>query len=167
MSTCNYIDPETGKKCGNKLGVYINYCWKHTDMLQNIQIKKSQIPKSGYGLYAGSKGFKQADKMLMYSTNKNHILEKDLNEKCSKARDFSKCYGDYILCHGKHCWDGRDPKKATVARFSNDCYGSKLKCNAKFEVLKGNPWLVATKDIKPGEEILTSYGIDYWKAKGL
>ena len=164
--SCSFVNPETRVKCQNKLGKYINFCWLHTDLVQNIQIKKSQIPNSGYGLYAGSKGFKKGEKIALYGTPNNHVLEKTLNAKCESAKDFNKCWGDYVLCHGKHCWDGRNPK-STISRYANDCHGSSFKCNSHFEIFKGVPWLVATRNIPPGQEIFCSYGKDYWIAKGL
>ena len=36
--------------------------------------------------------------------------------------------------------------------------------NTQYEVIKGKPYIVATRNIKAGSEIFVSYGKDYWKA---
>ena len=51
-------------------------------------------------------------------------------------------------------------------RYANDAAGPSriqgLRNNSRYEVIKGKPYIVASRNIKPGEEILVGYGKDYW-----
>lgn len=51
------------------------------------------------------------------------------------------------------------------AMYANDAQGlirSEVKNNVEIQILKGEPHLVAKRNIKAGEEILVSYGRRYW-----
>jgi len=52
------------------------------------------------------------------------------------------------------------------AMYANDAAGlikaQGIRNNCKIEILKGAPRMVATRNIKPGEEILVGYGRAYW-----
>ena len=53
------------------------------------------------------------------------------------------------------------------ARYANDAKGlTKIKGvnnNCSYEVWKRSGWIKAEKNIKAGEEILVSYGAEYWR----
>lgn len=161
---CEYVNTETKHRCKNKKGIYPHYCWRHTDKLENLSVRLSQVKGAGMGLFAGSKGFAKGEGIIQYGIPEIKVKEKVLNKKCSTAKDFAKCWGDYVFCDEGTCWDANKPK-TTVARYANDCHRSGFKCNAEFEMRDGVPWIVATKKINPKEEVFCSYGEDYWNAK--
>lgn len=153
---CMYVNHATGARCHNKLGIYPHFCKRHTNVVENLQIEKSLIPKSGNGLFAGSKGFKKGEPIARYGYAWNFV----------KYGDIKGSY-EYVFCHGNKCWDGIDPK-STIARYSNDCHNSKTKdgrriqCNAYFKMINKIPYIVASKDIPPHAEVYTTYGDEYW-----
>ena len=67
----------------------------------------------------------------------------------------------------KHVVDAQRTPQA-LARYANDAEGKfkkkKLKNNSEYEVIKGKPYIVATKNIKAGEEIFVDYQREYWEA---
>ncbi|ARR75002.1 hypothetical protein SAGO17_0083 [Mimivirus AB-566-O17] len=132
---CSYIDKEFGVRCKNKLGLYPIYCWLHTRRIHNLQIKKSQIPNAGNGLYTGDEGFKKGDIIFRYGFPYNKVTEKVYSAKCDL--DDSGCY-EYLYCdsndksktklkqEGEDCWDSLDIR-STIARNSNSAHNSKFR----------------------------------------
>ena len=159
---CTFVN-EKNERCSNKLGVYSRYCWRHSDLVDNLQVKKSNVKGGGYGLYAGSKGFRKGEYVARYGWPHNYVSLKALESKCKSktGKAFQNCWGHYIFCDGKHCWDGRK-KSSTIARYANDCHGTNFKCSGEFQMIDDIPYIVATRDIKPGEEIFVNYGEEYW-----
>jgi hypothetical protein len=55
-----------------------------------------------------------------------------------------------------------------MARYCNDANGftkvSGLKNNARFEIIKGKVYIIASRNLKPGVEIFVPYGKEYWQA---
>jgi hypothetical protein len=39
-----------------------------------------------------------------------------------------------------------------------------MKNNARYEIIKGKPYIVASRNLNPGDEIYVSYGKEYWDA---
>jgi|688.fasta_scaffold1406951_1 hypothetical protein len=127
-----------------------------------VKIKNSTIPNAGKGLFAVSKNkndtFKTGDPIVQYGNDANEISMTEVLKNCK--RDPEECT-TYVFCNGTKCWD--DMEKTSPARYSNDCFNTKNKCNANFEMINGYPWLVANSEIKNNDEIFTSYGPTYWK----
>ena len=167
---CSFVNKVTGERCGNNLGLYPHYCWLHTLKIHNLQIKKSQIPKAGNGLWAGDQGFKKGDIIFRYGFPYNKVTEKVYDLICAEGHE--RC-NEYVYCNwnnksdkrlkkeGDDCWEGLDIR-STVARFSNSAYKSKFRHNAYFEIIRGSPYIIASRNIAPGREIFTDYGPDYF-----
>jgi hypothetical protein len=154
---CTYIHGITGKRCRNLLGIYPRFCELHTTLIENVYISPSQITLAGNGLYAGPFGFKKGDVIGEYSMPWNQVSEKTLEKRC----DNSKCLS-YVFCdHHSNCWDALDIR-STIIRNINDAHGSKFRNNAYFDVIDGHVYAIASRNIKPGKEILVSYGSSYW-----
>lgn len=168
-SRCTFIDRASGDRCKNKLGLYPEFCWLHTLKVNNLVIKKSQIKGAGNGLFAGEHPFKKGDLIAQYGSRKNFVTENTLQKRCRYKG--KKCM-EYVFCdeeglsknhlekHGENCWDGLDIR-STIARFSNSAHGSRFKYNSEFDLIRGNPYLVARRDIPAGAEIFTDYGETY------
>ncbi len=54
-----------------------------------------------------------------------------------------------------------------MARYCNDPNGfmkvSGFKNNARFEIIKGKVYIIASRNLQPGVEIFVPYGKEYWQ----
>jgi len=120
-------------------------------------VKKSQIPGSGKGLYT-TKAFKKADKIIQYRGEE--IGWKDYKERVDKDED-----GYLFFFNRNKCIDAFHTPQFK-ARYANDANGftriKGLKNNSQYEIFDKDCFIVATRDIKAGEEIFTDYTKDYW-----
>lgn len=161
VEKCTYLHPDTGKRCKNALGLYPKFCELHTMMIENVYISKSNIPVAGNGLFAGPYGFKKGDIVGQYSHPWNEVKMKTLLKRCKK----DDCWS-YVFCEGDEnnelCWDGLDIR-STIMRNINDAHNSGFRNNAVFDVIKGQVYVIATKNIKPNKEIFVNYGPSYWQ----
>jgi len=122
-------------------------------------VKKSSIPQAGLGLYA-ERTFEVDDRIVEYTGEK---LTTDQYERRYK-NDQLGSYG--LALSEKYVIDARRTD-AGVARYACDYHGSGKKPNAEYVNFGGRVWIVATRRIKQGEEILTDYGEDMHRALGL
>jgi uncharacterized protein len=123
-----------------------------------LYVKRSQIPKAGKGLYTDSP-IKKEEYFIEYEGEEvtwDEVLKRSENGRGGYAFYISK----------KRCIDAFDTPEA-LARYANDARGmvktSGLRNNAVYAIKKGKPYIQATRNIKPGEEIFVYYGPDYWK----
>lgn len=158
FSRCTFVNKNTGERCNNNLGIYPEFCHLHTLKVYNLTIGPSQIPKAGNGLFAGEHGFKKGDIIARYGYPWNKVSEKTLDKRCKNIGN--KCY-EYIFCENSTCWDGYDIR-STIARNSNSAWKTKFKHNAYFEMIKGSPYIIASRNIAAGSEIFTHYGDSYF-----
>jgi SET domain-containing protein len=124
-----------------------------------VSVKKSSIPQAGLGLYA-ERTFEVDDRIVEYTGEK---LTTDQYERRYK-NDQLGSYG--LALSEKYVIDARRTD-AGVARYACDYHGSGKKPNAEYVNFGGRVWIVATRRIKQGEEILTDYGEDMHRALGL
>lgn len=122
-------------------------------------MKKSSIPQAGLGLYA-ERTFEVDDRIVEYTGEK---LTTDQYERRYKSDQLGS-YG--LALSEKYVIDARRTD-AGVARYACDYHGSGKKPNAEYVNFGGRVWIVATRRIKQGEEILTDYGEDMHRALGL
>lgn len=156
-SKCGYIN-SNNSRCKLKLGLYPEYCYLHTMLIDNLYITKSNIKNGGNGLFVGPYGFKKGDIIGKYSYPYNEVSLETLEKRCRKE----KCW-DYIFCDLKKnkCWDGLD-LRSTIIRNINDAHNSKFRNNSYFEIQGNNVYAKASRNIKPFSEIFISYGSKYW-----
>jgi hypothetical protein len=166
-SKCTYKHPDTGKRCINLLGLYPEYCELHTMLINNIYISKSNIEEAGNGLYTGQYGFKKGDIIGQYNYKWNSVKLDTIIKRCENKD--TKCW-KYVFCDdsknniGKDkipCWDALDIR-STLMRNINDAYKSKFRNNCYFDVINGNVYIIASRNIKPHKELFVSYGKKYW-----
>ena len=118
-------------------------------------VKKSRIIGSGLGLFTIQKIMKGAC-----------IVEyKGRVEKWSEVKD-QDGYNGYLLKLNSSWAINALPYKRALGRFANDALGinrnDKLSNNAEFLIEGKRCFIFAKREIKPGEEILVSYGREYW-----
>ena len=124
-----------------------------------LSIKKSQIPSSGDGLWT-EKDFKRGEVIVKYDG------EEITWKECEKRNLAQEGFGGYYLfISKKRCIDAQYTTWAQ-GRYANDAAGlhriKGLRNNARYEIIKGEAFIKASRNIKAGEEIFVSYGKGYW-----
>ncbi len=120
-------------------------------------VKKSQLPGAGKGLYTTS-DIKKGTKIIEY---KGEIIDwKEYNQRVKDDKD-----GYLFFVSRKKCIDAYSTKQYK-ARYANDARGlvrvKGLTNNSVYEVHDNRCFIVATRNIKAGEEIFVNYTKDYW-----
>lgn len=81
------------------------------------------------------------------------------------AQTYPGAYTFYIT--ERNCVDSQHTPWA-MGRYANDACGitriEGIRNNCRYEVRKGKPFIVASRTIKAGSEILVSYGRSYWRS---
>lgn len=133
-----------------------------TDWLKVVKVKKSQLPKAGNGLFVLAE-FKRGDIICEY--------EGELVDWPECERRAQQGFEGYVFFFSKkRCVDAYFTPWA-VGRYANDARGigrvPGLRNNAQYEIkTKGGEkrvYIVATRTIRPGEEVFVHYGDDYWR----
>lgn len=124
-----------------------------------LVVKKSQLPKSGKGLYT-KEDIKKGEFILEYKGE--IITDKEATRRAAE----DDCYGYMFFINKNLCIDAYHTPQH-LARYANDAKGlarvENLKNNAEYEIVGKKCFIKATKSIKSGEEIFVSYGKEYWK----
>lgn len=120
-------------------------------------VKKSQLPNSGKGLFT-TKAIEKGTHIIEY---KGQIIQwKQYQERVDRDED-----GYLFFINRKRCIDAF-PTPQHKARYANDARGlSKVKGlnnNSVYEIHDNKCFIVATKNIKAGEEIFVDYTKEYW-----
>lgn len=121
---------------------------------QYLEIKTSQIPGAGLGLF--TKVFIPCGSLV--------IEYKGVVTTWEAVRE--EIDNDYIYyLSSRHVINARPTPKA-LARYANDAKGIKqvpgINNNCLFKKMDGRVYIKARIDILPGEEIFVSYGKQYW-----
>jgi len=122
-----------------------------------LKVKTSLLPNAGKGLFT-DKPIKKAEKIIEY---KGEII--DWKEYEKRVRDDKDGYLFFI--NKKFCIDAYSTPEHK-ARYANDAAGLSrvkgLKNNADYEIFDNKCFIVARRDIEPGEEIFVNYTKEYW-----
>ena len=127
-----------------------------------LYLKKSKLPKAGKGLFADQK-FTRGDIVCEYE---GEIVPWSV---CLDRAE--KGFEGYVFFISRnHCIDAYFTPEA-LGRYANDARGVSrvdgLRNNAQYEIKTRNGekrvFIVATRTIHPGDEVLVDYGNDYWK----
>ena len=149
------------QRCSNNTTITHPYCSKHTKSELGLSVRKSNIPNAGMGLFA-ERPFKKGQNIAQYG---GEVLTTAQYDK-RYERDAMGAYG--VQLDEERVIDARKTT-AGVARYACDYHGSRRKPNAEYvaddEV--SQVWIVATRHIKKGDEILTDYGDDMHCAMGI
>lgn len=126
-----------------------------------LKVKPSRIEGAGRGLFTTSK-IRKGDTIVEYLGEKltwKQCLRKYKHNPHELVYVFSVTDENCIDAHSKT--DG-------LAKFANDANGSfdvgRYANNCEYQIIKGRPYIVATKNINPNKEILVDYGDEYWEA---
>lgn len=123
----------------------------------SLIVKKSQLPNAGKGLFT-KVPIKKGEKIIEY---KGKIINW---KQYLKAVDNDKD-GYLFFISNERCIDAFDTPQH-MARYANDARGLSrqkgLNNNSVYEVEGDKCFIVATKKIEAGQEILVSYTKEYW-----
>jgi len=121
---------------------------------KDLEIKASGLPGAGQGLFTKT-AIAKGTRIVEY---KGTVTTWEEAKKDATNGYIYFLKPNYVI-------DGRDHPKS-LARYANDAAGlvraKDNGNNARFEADGLRVFLVATKDIKAGEEIFVSYGKKYW-----
>lgn len=123
-----------------------------------LVVKRSRLPGAGKGLFT-TKFIKKDSKIIQY---RGEIIGwKDYNERVKRNED-----GYLFYFNRNYCVDAfRTPQYK--ARYANDAMGivriKGVRNNSYYEIEDDKCYIVASRDIQPGEEIYCDYTRDYWK----
>ena len=120
-------------------------------------VKTSQLPKSGKGLFTTSP-ITKGTKIIEY---KGEIIDwKEYEKRVELNKD-----GYLFFINKKHCIDAYNTTQHK-ARFANDAAGlgrvKSLRNNSVYEIEGKKCFIIATRNIKAGEEIFVNYSKSYW-----
>ena len=128
-----------------------------------LYVKKSKIPKAGKGLFTKDP-IKRGEIVCEYEGEKLTWKECEARNATMPGKQKGAYY---FFINNKNCVDASAALN-TFGRYANDAAGpgrvSGLRNNSRYDVIKGKPYIVASRNIKPGEEILVGYGKEYWEA---
>lgn len=127
-------------------------------MYEDLEVKRSQLPKAGKGLFT-KRDVKKGERIVEYLGE--IITEKELDRRAE-----NDIYGYAFYINSRRSIDAYYFPEA-LARYANDAAGIErvpgLKNNCFYEIWKNRGWITAAKDIPAGSEIFVSYGAAYWK----
>jgi hypothetical protein len=151
-----FLKEQEPAKESQKLGVVGN----------GVEIKPSTIPNAGNGLFA-SRPFRKNELITAYEGEKIDRKTADEMRAKGQATHVRSVAGFHELISGY-----TKPEQAVGkggGSFINDVFGSNLEVNAEYAIRRDPKtgldavYIKALRDLQPGEEILASYGKDYWK----
>lgn len=122
-----------------------------------LKVKRSQLPGAGKGLFTTT-AIKKKSKIIEY---KGEIIDwKEYEKRVKEDKD-----GYLFFINKKRCIDAWNTPEH-LARYANDAAGLSrvkgLRNNSSYEIFGDQCFIVANRDIEPGEEILVSYTKEYW-----
>ncbi len=122
---------------------------------KQLLIKTSKIPGAGKGLFT-----------KCFIAKGTFIIQYKGKITTWKEVQQSKNFNGYVFYINRNRVIDAKPFTKHLARYANDASGiSKIKGlrnNSNYVHEKDKVFIKAIKDIQPGEEILVSYGKDYW-----
>lgn len=122
-----------------------------------LTVKKSKLPNAGKGLFT-DKPIKKGAKIIEY---KGEIIDwKEYEKRVLLNKD-----GYLFFINKKRCIDAWSTPQHK-ARYANDAAGLSripgIKNNSDYEIFGDKCYIVASRDIKAGEEIYVNYTKEYW-----
>ena len=144
------------KRCTRKTCLIEGECWQHSAASTGLRVKNSRIPGAGKGLFA-DRDIPSNRRIALYAKRSRYMPGPIDSTQSEDRRPYLWCQAG----NPRRCWDARSTQ-STLARWSNACDkpGRNDVCNA---VMRPTGWLVSTRRIQKGEEILFPYGDEYWE----
>jgi len=127
-----------------------------------LYTSESTLKGAGKGLFTDSE-IKRGERIIEYTGDV--ITWKQCERRNSEIKEGVGAY--YFYISAKKCVDAQNHLDS-LARYCNDANGftkiKGLKNNARFEIIKGRVFIIASRNFKPDNEIFVAYGPEYWQA---
>ena len=141
----------SGEQCKARTAMG-QYCWNHLRTIVGLRIKKSTVVGAGRGLWAAralKKGYR-----IPYTGDRVPLTD--------------EIGGAYFLQLTRHIGIDAARTNSGEGRWINDPRGTGLRPNCAFHVYtpRGQPRIGCVRTLRPiqaGEELMISYGPEYWK----
>lgn len=121
-----------------------------------LAVKKSSLPNSGKGLFS-----------KVFIPKGTYVVEYKGSISKWKELEDSEWDNGYIYFVNNNYVINARPHPEALARYANDARGlvkiKGLSNNCVYKKKGGKIYIYAEKDIHPGQEILVSYGKEYWQ----
>lgn len=188
---CLYIKPD-GIQCRLRTCKTGPYCWQHTSKSSKLRVTKSKEEGAGQGLFAwggvqvaavGKVVFRAGEEIMnyhlraeIYTQRQNRAIYRvpfpQANETAEQREHrFAEALNVYgiqdkdasqlVPTDTEYIIDTR-AANSNVARYANDCRRPGNECQQIYNAYVEDGILKATRDIYHGEEIIWSYGAEYW-----
>jgi len=145
--------------CKLRVRVGLPYCAAHLASLARLRITRSPI--AGRGLFAWSPHcavvFEKGDTVGVYDAEPVTNVE--------LTRRYGNMTAPYGIESSARGWSFDAAGVRVAVSLANDPRGSGCRSNTRFTYTHP-PRLVATRCIRHGQEILVSYGREYWRGHG-
>ncbi|MES2380513.1 MAG: SET domain-containing protein [Bacteroidota bacterium] len=127
-----------------------------------LYIDNSILKGAGKGLFTDSL-IKRGEKVVEYTGDV--ITWKECERRNGDMKDGVGAY--YFYISEKKCIDAQNHLDS-MARYCNDANGFTkipgLRNNARFEIIRGRVYIIASRNLKPSDEVFVAYGREYWDA---
>ena len=153
----------TGHRCRRRVVIGQDLCYSHLLSLKHLRIKPSTITGAGNGLFALDS--RQPPNAVLF--HKGDRIGEYIGERLDLA-ELAERYGNYTAPYTMKITNNEFLDSATKrgycslanrATTANQANAEFPNCN--YRVVPHKIYLVAKKDIRNGDEILTSYGKSY------
>jgi len=165
---CNHVNPNTHRRCKNRVVIGVDLCWLHDRTDLKLKIAQSTIPNAGKGLFAydnklaGANGPRprRGNPVVFYSG----AMICRYNGQIITAEKLHQRYGEFTAPYGMTVNQSRGiyedgATRRGIGSLANTNTDHNI--NAHFEIRNGVIVLVANKPIRNNEEIFADYGNDY------
>ena len=164
VSTCTATTAR-GDQCTRRTAKTGPKCWQHTAIEEGVLVKRSNIPRAGCGLFA-AKDLRRGT-TIPYGGELITAQENDRRARANARYTGDADLNPYAITLNirgrKNILDSVKTNSGN-ARYANDARGSRFRNNAEIEQRGRKAVLRLKRPVQEGQEILTSYGAEYWNA---
>jgi len=160
---------KNGHHCKNTTVIGEPFCWVHLLYQHHLRIKTSTIAGAGQGCFAmdkqrpaGTVVFRAGEQIIHYY---GEIIDKrTLNER------YGRYTAPYAVELTKNRGGGGEYEDAALDRSAAACinhprHANEANCRFALNQARTEVRIMATKDIRNGEELFVHYGDQYWRGR--
>ena len=151
---------DNGEQCNNNTVIGHDFCHVHRKHMLHLQIKDSTLTDAGKGLFA----FGEANKVIFKKGSRICLYNGELIDTDKLLERYHDNTAPYtVQLHNKNGEPQYEDAamERGIGSLANHSR-NKSKINARLSINRGNKaQLIATKNIKSGQEIFVNYGPDY------
>ena len=169
----------SGSRCRVRTIRRFPYCWIHLRKYYSLAVRPSSIDGFGLGLFYVGKVNKRRGDFVAHYSGPERKTQHDIDVEYGNDHQVAK----YAYCTSdENCVDSADPSKSDVGRYINSPHGTTKHANVRFskvyhfanlasrrkelQAARTTPTayglsIIATRPIRPGDELFIAYGPAY------